>query len=1053
MLGPDIKLEAVLEALPGLILVTGTAGELEYANAAWRQYTSAGDAPYASWKATLHPEDSDDFVAAWANIVESGKEGEIEGRLRRADGEYRWHLFKVSPLVTAGEGDDRHWCWLGIDSDETPSTHENRGPDGRLSRFMNTLPTQIVFMTPDLKLEFVNNRVIDFYNRSLEQLQNYAAAPDTVNHPDDLPNIFDKLDRLVNHGEDWVNQSRMLHHDGTYRWVGSEMVASRDAQGNIVRYCSVQTDIHELVQTRALLAGEVRILKMVALRTPLREILGAVARLVEDLGVGSCGILTINREKDLFEYGGCSNLPREFRNFFTGRRISEINAPFARSALEKIREDGIDLEHDPRWAATDWAALVRAHGFSFCWSVPVLSPGGDTAGMMAVYRRSGAVLRAEEEQVIDRVTMLIGIAIDRAKTDEELRASEERLLRANAQLSRGERISATGSFTTDLWIDEQVWSDELYRVFDIEPTVRPTLEAVRKRVHPDDLAFYDTQIQQSYDGKPADFGFRIITSSGAVKYLRGLAEVIDHVDGRPIFTGVVQDVTKMKLAEMALTSREAELRQAYSYLTEAQRLSKTGSFTWDVLADQHNWSEEIRRIFNFDLEAPVTLPMIQTAIYPDDMDEVSEVIGGAFEGRDFDLVFRIRLEDGEIRYAHVVGHRIAEITDRPVFLGALQDITSSKVAEAALRTSESELRRANSYLITAQSLSKTGSFSWDTASARATWSPEMKNIFGREPTEAEPFGLSSNAVHPEDMVVFDLFRHSASTGKAFDGEFRVLLPHGENKNVKVACHVHERSQAGTLFVGAAQDVTELRQGEEALSKARAELAHVARVTTLSALTASITHEVSQPLAGILNNANTGLRMLSLDPPNLAGVSETVKRTIRDTNRATEVIKRLRALFAKTEPSVEAIDLNDIAREVIVLTSRELRRGRVTLQTDFTNEMPLVKGDRVQFQQVVLNLLLNAADATADVEDRHRSVLVRTSYDSGEVVLSVHDTGTGIPADSLEKIFDAFYTTKAAGMGVGLSISKSIIESHRGRMWAASNADQGATISFALPRIT
>lgn len=1042
----------VLETLPGLILVTQSAGNIVYSNTAWREFTVTHDTSPDGWRESIHPDDLTGFTEAFARIVESGKAGEIEGRLRRADGEYRWHLFQISPLPTVETEDDRKWCWLVTNSDEGPAG-EDRKPDGRLRRFMDMLPTQIVFMSPDLELEFVNKRVIEFYDRDLEQLRNYAAAPDTVNHPDDLPTIFEKLDRLVNHGEDWINQSRMLHRDGTYRWVGSEMVASRDAQGNIVRYCSVQTDVHELVQTRALLAGEVRILKMVALRTPLRDILSAVARLVEELGVGSCGILIINRDQDLFEYGGCSNLPPEFRRFFTGRRMSQVIAPFAHSALENSREDEIDLEHDPRWAATEWAALVRDHGFHFCWSIPVSSPSGDAAGVMAIYRRQRSQFRDEEESIIERVTTLIGIVIDRARADEDLRASEARLQRANAQLAQGERISATGSFTTDLWIDEQVWSDELYRVFDLPRETVPSLDAVRERVHPDDREFYESQIQRSQNGAPADFSFRISTSNGDIKYLHGIAEVVDHVEGRPIFMGVVQDITKIKLAEMALTAREAELRQAYSYLTEAQRLSRTGSFTWDVYADQHNWSDEIRRIFGFDLEVPITLPMIQAVIHPDDMDEVAKVIRGAFEGRDFDLIFRVRLEGGEIRFAHVVGHRIEQITERPVFLGALQDVTDSKVSEAALRASESELQRANSYLITAQRLSKTGSFSWHSGSGMANWSPEMETIFGSSlPVEGQPFGISIEIVHPEDRTVFDRLKRSALEGQNFDGEFRLLTPEGAVKNVQFVGHIREKTESGSLFVGAAQDVTALRQGEEALSRARAELAHVTRFTALSALTASITHEVSQPLAGILNNANTGLRMLAADPPDLAGVSDTISRTLRDTNRAAEVIKRLRAMFAKKDPVIELINLNDIAKEVIAITARELQRSRVVLQTNLSDEIPPVRGDRIQFQQVLLNLLLNAADAMALLEDEPRSLVVETTIDGEEVILSVKDRGVGLDAEAVEKAFNAFYTTKATGMGMGLSISKSIIESHKGRIWAVANSDRGATFFIAVPAV-
>jgi PAS domain S-box-containing protein len=241
------------------------------------------------------------------------------------------------------------------------------------------------------------------------------------------------------------------------------------------------------------------------------------------------------------------------------------------------------------------------------------------------------------------------------------------------------------------------------------------------------------------------------------------------------------------------------------------------------------------------------------------------------------------------------------------------------------------------------------------------------------------------------------------------------------------------------------------RADEALNQARLELTHVARLATLSALTASITHEVSQPLSGILTNANTGARMLAADPPNVVGAAETVRRTIRDANRATEVIKRLRAMFTKKAPTMERVDLNDAAREVIAMSSAELRRSRSDLQTDFAELLPPIHGDRIQLQQVILNLLLNAADAMAGIEDRPRTLRVQTEiHGSDSIKLLVRDSGVGIDPRGIEKLFEAFHTTKAHGLGIGLSISRSIIESHKGQLWAMANDGPGATFGFSIP---
>jgi len=254
-----------------------------------------------------------------------------------------------------------------------------------------------------------------------------------------------------------------------------------------------------------------------------------------------------------------------------------------------------------------------------------------------------------------------------------------------------------------------------------------------------------------------------------------------------------------------------------------------------------------------------------------------------------------------------------------------------------------------------------------------------------------------------------------------------------------------------FLMALSEDVTERRLAEEALNETRSELAHMARVTTLNTLTASIAHEVNQPLSGIVTNASTCLRMLDANPPNLEGARETARRTIRDGTRASEVITRLRALFSKQNPSFEVFDLNDAVKEVAALSVSELQRNKVILRSDLAADLPCVSGDRIQIQQVIVNLLRNGSDAMSIVDDRPRELLIKTECDeSGGVRLSVKDTGVGIAPQIEEKLFEAFHTTKGDGMGIGLSVSRSIMERHQGRLWAIRNEGPGATFIFAIP---
>ena len=380
----------------------------------------------------------------------------------------------------------------------------------------------------------------------------------------------------------------------------------------------------------------------------------------------------------------------------------------------------------------------------------------------------------------------------------------------------------------------------------------------------------------------------------------------------------------------------------------------------------------------------------------------------------------------------------------PSFTGYLRDITERRQAEQ-------ELRRSEAFLAEAQHLSRIGSFSWRVATDEITWSEQLYRIFQIERDAPVTFELIGARIHPEDLSIFqEHIERSRRDHSDVELEFRLQMPDGAVKYVHVAAHLrgdHDQLE----YIGAVQDVTERRTSEAALSKARSELSQVARVTSLGVLTASIAHEVNQPLSGIVTNASTCLRMLAADPPNVDGARETARRTIRDGNRASDVICRLRSLYGKKDPTIESVDLNEAAGEVLALSLSELQRNRVIVHQELADGLPPVAGDRVQLQQVILNLLRNASDAMSTVEDRPRQLLIRTQPDGDDRVrLTVQDAGVGFAPQAADRLFESFYTTKNDGMGIGLSVSRSIIESHHGRLWATPNNGPGATFSFSVP---
>jgi PAS domain S-box-containing protein len=380
----------------------------------------------------------------------------------------------------------------------------------------------------------------------------------------------------------------------------------------------------------------------------------------------------------------------------------------------------------------------------------------------------------------------------------------------------------------------------------------------------------------------------------------------------------------------------------------------------------------------------------------------------------------------------------------PSFTGYLRDITERKRAEE-------ELRRSEAFLAEAQQLSQVGSFSWRVATDEIMWSEQLYRIFEIDRDARVTLEVIGARIHAEDVSAFkEQIERCRRDGSDVQLEIRLQMRDRTIKHVHVVAHC--RGDRGQLeYIGAVQDVTESRLSEAALAKVRSDLASVARVTSLGVLTASIAHEVNQPLAGIVTNASTCLRMLGADPPDLDGARETARRTIRDGHRASDVITRLRTLFSRKEFTLETLDLNEVTREVIALTLSEFQRHRVVLQSELAGDLPMITGDRIQLQQVILNLFRNASDAMVDVHERPRLLLITTEREDGNRVrLSVRDAGMGLPPHSLDSLFDAFYTTKRGGMGIGLFVSRSIVERHQGRLWAEPNDGPGATFSFSIP---
>jgi C4-dicarboxylate-specific signal transduction histidine kinase len=369
----------------------------------------------------------------------------------------------------------------------------------------------------------------------------------------------------------------------------------------------------------------------------------------------------------------------------------------------------------------------------------------------------------------------------------------------------------------------------------------------------------------------------------------------------------------------------------------------------------------------------------------------------------------------------------------------------------ALEAENARRRRVEAYLDEAQELSRTGSFSWKVSSGDIFWSKEGYRMLELDRAAKPSIDLFLQGVHPDDRHVVQHEIERAQGGEQnYDYEYRWLTPSGLTKHVHVRAHRVRFESGEDEIVGALIDVSEARQAQEALHAAQTALAHAARVATLGEMSASIAHEVNQPLAGIVTNGEAGLRWLDRKQPELGEVRSAMERMIRDGKRASQVVERLRALARKAPAQTMALDLNEVITESTALLLREIQNHRIVLQLDLARDLPPVLAGRVELQQVVINLMMNGMQAMEPVTDRPRRLVVRSSRHNEEVLVSVRDSGVGIDPDDIDRLFNAFFTTRANGMGMGLSIGRSIVESYGGRIWASNNDGPGTTFQFALP---
>jgi PAS domain S-box-containing protein len=571
-------------------------------------------------------------------------------------------------------------------------------------------------------------------------------------------------------------------------------------------------------------------------------------------------------------------------------------------------------------------------------------------------------------------------------------------------------------------------------------------DALARTYHPDDLERVLGERRNAISrGAAAEVEARIRGADGKYRWFLIRINPLRDEQGRILrWYGTRTDIEDRKQAEDAL-------RQSEAYLAEAQRLSHTGSWAFDLANDKYVYvSEECARIF--ELDAPERLwprEAISRQIHPEDWDRVK----GSFEKSvrekvDTSSEFRITPPSGAVKHVHTIRHPVMnDAGDVVKLVGTVIDITERKRAEEALRESETRFR----------------TFVDHAADAFFILDFEEETIIDVNRCACESLGCAREELIGMTPLAFDVSLNGAtldaSAERAAAGETVLFDQHWHRR--KDGSLFPVEVQTSVLWHGGrrfllkvARDITDRVRAEEQRDRLRqleADLAHINRVSMMGELAASVAHEVNQPLSAVVVNGNACLRWLAGDSPNLDEAREAVRRIVRDGKRAGDVIARIRALATKTATAKGRLDMNEAIWEVMALTEDELRKNSVAVQTEFAPDLLPVLGDQVQLQQVVLNMIMNGIEAMSSVEERPRELIVRTrNDDAGQVRITVKDSGMGLDLQSMERIFDAFYTTKPGGLGMGLSISRSIIQNHGGKLWAVANEGPGISVQFTIP---
>jgi PAS domain S-box-containing protein len=631
------------------------------------------------------------------------------------------------------------------------------------------------------------------------------------------------------------------------------------------------------------------------------------------------------------------------------------------------------------------------------------------------------------------------------RVEEERQALSRDLQESNARLEEAQRLVHMGYYEWNLITGRVTWSAELYRIYGLSPQDGPIdMASVSDMIHPDDRERVFRESDQAIrSGVPAAAEHRVIRPDGEVRTVHGFGTVKRDAAGLACeMFGTVQDITDRKRAEEAL-------QRSQFYLSEGQRLAEMGS--WAFNDSGHYWSEELYKIYGLDPQngAP-TVEQHLALVHPQDRASIAKSIKLMLEERrGFDHIERIVRPDGQLRYLRAVAVPIVEEGIFKGFVGTTMDVTEQELLTQ-------ELRREQAYLAEAQSLTHTGSWvaNFHTGHHHHV-SDEIYRLHGFDPVKG-PVGADSfyKTIHPDDEPgVWKIITNASHARADFEvPEYRICRPDGTIRILRAIGHHDPAGEMGE-YVGITMDITERKRAEaerDRLRQLETDLARVNRVNLMGELAAALAHEIKQPITASVTSANALLRWLAHDPPDLDRARAAASRIEEDANRAANVIDSLRSFYRTGTPTQrQIINVKEIIEQMSGLLRGEADRHAITISFEVQSDTPNILANAVQLQQVFMNLMLNAIEAMKDIGG---TLTIRSRKDpENRLFVSISDTGVGLPTGSAEQVFEPFHTTKPQGTGMGLTITRSIVESYGGRVWATANQGIGATFHFTLPR--